>query len=380
VTRRATLGPVVAVGGGLLALLVLVPLLVVVGIAGSGSTSDTESPVGSGIPAVYVPLYRAAGEAFGVNWLLLASIHAQETDFSRSTLPGVRAGANGCGAAGPMQFGIVGVAPYRATARSCGPLTGTGAGGTWARYATATRQLPTEIRDGAYPLARSTASCLAVPATVGCVYADPDAIAAAAAYLHDLGADPHLDARAWDAARRYNGAAAYADLVLQRARGWKAQLRDDLGSLDAPLVDGARARLGTDGLARAPADAPAAVAGAIAAANAISDRPYALVHYPTHLANPTYDCSSAVSHLLWGAHAFGTAPWVSGALMHWGDPGPGRWITVYANPAHTFAVVAGLRFDTARYDTGPNAGEAGPRWRLGDRPTANFVVRHPPGL
>jgi hypothetical protein len=45
-----------------------------------------------------------------------------------------------------------------------------------------------------------------------------------------------------------------------------------------------------------------------------------------------------------------------------------------------FLVVAGLRFDTARYDTGPNRHESGPRWRLGARPTAGFVVRHPPGL
>ncbi len=72
--------------------------------------------------------------------------------------------------------------------------------------------------------------------------------------------------------------------------------------------------------------------------------------------------------MLWGAGAFGVAPATSGTLMRWGRPGPGRWITVYANSEHMFVIVAGLRFDTARYDRGPNAGESGPRWRLGPRP------------
>ena len=36
----------------------------------------------------------------------------------------------------------------------------------------------------------------------------------------------------------------------------------------------------------------------------------------------------------------------SGELMSWGKPGPGKWITVFANNGHTFMYVAGLRFDT----------------------------------
>jgi hypothetical protein len=214
------------------------------------------------------------------------------------------------------------------------------------------------------------------------VYDDVDAIAAAAAHLHDLGAGPLLDDGAWQAARAYNGAAAYADEVIARARVWQAELDNDLAAADpaTDAVPGAHAKLSTDGLARPPADSPAAVADAILAANEISDRPYALRHWPTHINSPSYDCSSATSHVLWGAGRFGTAQWVSGQLADYGAPGPGRWITVYANAAHTFVMVAGLRFDTARYDTGPNARSAGPRWRLGARPTANFVVRHPEGL
>jgi hypothetical protein len=68
--------------------------------------------------------------------------------------------------------------------------------------------------------------------------------------------------------------------------------------------------------------------------------------------------------------------------MHFGEPGPGRWITIYANSGHVYVIVAGLRFDTSGYDSpgAPNAGESGPRWRLGPRPSTNFVVRHPAGL
>jgi hypothetical protein len=60
--------------------------------------------------------------------------------------------------------------------------------------------------------------------------------------------------------------------------------------------------------------------------------------------------------------------------MSWGDPGPGRWITIYANNGHVFMVVAGLRFDTS----GANGGT---RWQSARaRSYAGFAVRHPPGL
>jgi hypothetical protein len=39
--------------------------------------------------------------------------------------------------------------------------------------------------------------------------------------------------------------------------------------------------------------------------------------------------------------------------MRWGERGRGAWITLYANRAHAYTVVAGLRFDTsARTRTG----------------------------
>lgn len=75
------------------------------------------------------------------------------------------------------------------------------------------------------------------------------------------------------------------------------------------------------------------------------------------------------------------------SYMRWGDPGPGRWVTIYATEAptpHVFMVIAGLRLDTSHdgTDVGPNSDEDGPRWRILDHiPTwAHWSVRHPPGL
>ena len=82
--------------------------------------------------------------------------------------------------------------------------------------------------------------------------------------------------------------------------------------------------------------------------------------------------------------ALGPSALVSGDLANWGLPGPGRYVTVYANNGHAFMYVAGLRFDTSYNgtDTGPNAGQSGPRWRV--YPTvpnwATWSVRHPAGL
>ena len=101
---------------------------------------------------------------------------------------------------------------------------------------------------------------------------------------------------------------------------------------------------------------------------------------------PAYDCSASVSYVLYhaGLHGPDSRQTWPVALEDWGQPGPGRWITVYANSTHAFIVIAGLAFDTADYG-GPNipAG-TGPRWR--SNPLGNladglqYVARHPPGL
>ena len=73
--------------------------------------------------------------------------------------------------------------------------------------------------------------------------------------------------------------------------------------------------------------------------------------------------------------------------MRWGLKGKGTWITVYTNPGHAFAVIAGLRLDTSAYAVPsrvsrryPAATQKGPRWRPTSRPANGYRVRHPLGL
>jgi len=128
------------------------------------------------------------------------------------------------------------------------------------------------------------------------------------------------------------------------------------------------------GVALAPPDAPEPVQGAINAANTIVGRPYVWGGGHASFYDNSYDCSGAVSFALFGGGLI-PQPLTSGDLMRWGAPGPGKWITVYANPGHTFVEIAGLRFDTVGAEQG-----TGPRWHLATVSTSGFVARHPPGL
>jgi cell wall-associated NlpC family hydrolase len=149
------------------------------------------------------------------------------------------------------------------------------------------------------------------------------------------------------------------------------------------LAPGPRAALLAGGQAAAPAGAPAAVAQIIAAGNQIVGLPYqygAGHGIPLDQVGAAYDCSSSVEHLLYGARLLPVtydAP--SSALESFGEPGPGRWVTIYASADHVFMYVAGLRWDT--HDAaGPGDGPAGIGWHPLVREAAGFVARHPAGL
>ncbi|HEX6204703.1 MAG TPA: hypothetical protein VFZ29_02730 [Solirubrobacterales bacterium] len=128
------------------------------------------------------------------------------------------------------------------------------------------------------------------------------------------------------------------------------------------------------GVALAPPTAPEVVQGAINAANTIVGRPYVWGGGHASFYDNSYDCSGAVSFALFGGGLI-PRPLTSGELMHWGAPGRGQWITVYANAGHTFVEIAGLRFDTVGAEQG-----TGPRWHLATASTDGFVARHPPGF
>ncbi len=130
-----------------------------------------------------------------------------------------------------------------------------------------------------------------------------------------------------------------------------------------------------DGRAIAPPGAPPLVKAVIAAANHIDGRPYVWGGGHASFFSKGYDCSGAVSYALHAAGLLDTTM-VSGELERWGDPGPGRWITVYANYRHVYMVVAGLRFDTR--DDLP--GVTGPRWHTSRVSGRHFAARHPAGL
>jgi peptidoglycan DL-endopeptidase CwlO len=109
------IGLIAVVGVGLLA----VPILIGVnsffganaGCSGQQTGTAGQPPAGAkakSIPSNYLFWYKKVGQQYGVPWTLLAGIGTVESNNGQTTLPGVRSGQNGFGAAGPMQIGIEG--------------------------------------------------------------------------------------------------------------------------------------------------------------------------------------------------------------------------------------------------------------------------------
>jgi hypothetical protein len=162
--------------------------------AGSATPNATLVHIAAAWEAGFYPIYSEAQRVFGVNWLLLASIHDQETAFS--TAPSTYRGLNFahcCG--GPMQFNVTN-----------GPVT------TW-------RLVRDAYRYGRRPTAYDHRT-----ARHPSIYDDFDAVMAAGWLLSSDGAGAALDDAAWWAAYDYYGhdetGVGYADEVLARAIGW----------------------------------------------------------------------------------------------------------------------------------------------------------------
>jgi cell wall-associated NlpC family hydrolase len=148
----------------------------------------------------------------------------------------------------------------------------------------------------------------------------------------------------------------------------------ETGEIEGEVAQAGKAAL-VGGRAIAPLNAPAMVKRVIAAANHIRATPYVWGGGHGSFTSTGYDCSGAVSYALHGGKLLST-PLTSGSLESFGEAGPGRWITIYANAEHTYMVVAGLRFDTAGDESG-----TGPRWHPTTAAAAagSYVVRHPVG-
>ncbi len=360
-------------------------LSVLIGQSCSGSgVGDAASPVAvRDIPPSMLAIYQQVGAQYKLPWEILAGIGKEECDHGRltdgsctpqpgATGPGV---ANFAGASGPLQIGIGGAAGDE--------------------YESLRHYLPNPALGPHDP---TTAVELA-----------------ALVLIKDKGAPTGQPIDAYrDFARAYNGAGASADAyaarVLADAHEYQGAGTVTVGAgcsaaFGTPLVPGARARILADGVAAAPADAPAAVQSMIAAGNRINHFAYsyggahgdpaqtmnqtnpnpAAVPGAEENGGPGYDCSSATSYVLWGG-GFGQSMLGGGVddstgLESVGEPGPGRWVTIYANAGHAYIDVAGVYFDTAAgLGNPPNPPPTGPRWSTVGTGPAGFVARHPPGL
>ena len=156
-------------------------------------------------------------------------------------------------------------------------------------------------------------------------------------------------------------------LARRRAAAARQAAAAASATTEAPVASSGRG----DG-APSGGSADALVAKVVAAASQIASTPY--VWGGGHGgASGGYDCSGSVSYAL-AAAGLVSSPLDSTGFMSWGDAGPGRRITVYANAGHAFMIVDGRRFDTSALSGG------GTRWTSAGRSTAGFVARHPPGL
>jgi peptidoglycan hydrolase-like protein with peptidoglycan-binding domain len=167
--------------------------------------------------------------------------------------------------------------------------------------------------------------------------------------------------------------AADIDLLRSLIDGDASTASGSTTPVPAALTPGAKATVGSDGLAVAPADAPDQVKQIIAAGNEIAKTPYHYGGGHRRWQDSGYDCSGSVSYALHGAALLDSAP-TSGDFAGWGDKGPGQWVTIYAKSSHVYMVVAGLRFDTS----GRSA--AGTRWQTASRSASGYTVVHPTGL
>ena len=197
-------------------------------------------------------------------------------------------------------------------------------------------------------------------------------------------ADASAEAAARFAQLKQAQAQRQADLETLESR--EAALSDNLATISeqlagsgspaptgspAPLTPGQSAEYISESQASVPSSAPPAIQAAIEAANSIATTPYIWGGGHGSFSSSGYDCSGAVSFALNGG-GFLSSPLDSTGLETWGDPGPGQWITVYANSGHAWMIIAGLAFDTV--------GGPGPRWHSSpvDSPEG-FIARHPPG-
>jgi cell wall-associated NlpC family hydrolase len=173
------------------------------------------------------------------------------------------------------------------------------------------------------------------------------------------------------------GAASDAEIRSELAR---VKQLESVASNPAKMqtVPGGDSIVGNDGAIPIPRDVPEVVQRVIAGANAIANFPYVYGGGHASFVDNAYDCSGSVSYAL-AAGGLLSAPETSGQLESWGAPGPGKWITVYANAGHTYMYV-NVGGAWMLYDTAGRSGVFASRWQPNPVDNEGYVVRHWPNL
>jgi hypothetical protein len=320
---------------GIAALVALVMAVAAFGGAEAGGCEGSEEvgALSSEVPAKLVPLYEEAAAKYHLGARgpsVLAAINFVETSFG-TNMATSSAGAEGWMAFLPSTFAEWGV-------------DGNGDG----------------VKD---------------------IFDAADAIFSAANYLHDSGAPGNWH----DAVFAYNHAEWYVEKILRYATQFSAA--------------------GDELVAAAPASCEATAAPDEAVARMVAEAERLSLLRPStgyvwggsHGESPTpadgpFDCSSAVSHLL-QVGGFGIETTDTVGLSTWGEPGPGRWLTIWVKPvydhgeAHTFIeFMPGVTPPSKRYWGTSGFVESGhgpgwiPEWTFDAGYLRYFERRHPPGM
>jgi hypothetical protein len=281
---------------------------------------------GKGIPANYVPWLEKAATKYKLGpkgFSIVAAIHSVESDFGRSTLPGVARGTqNEMGAEGPGQFLQSSWEEYGQDANGDG------------------------IKD---------------------VYGIPDSIYGTANYMHLSGAPAD-----WHGAIfAYNHAEWYVEEVLEKAASFGAQVHQVCES--APELGAAA----SETVARVEEVAKWIEAKKIhycwGGGHALKPGPSPGSGEFCGPGVKGLDCSGAVRWLLVLSGYPDPGGLRSDLLGAHYPSGPGQAVTIWSNVDHVFLEIEGRDWGTSDSNFAHGPG-------FGSQPTAGFAPSHPPGL
>jgi len=184
---------------------------------------------------------------------------------------------------------------------------------------------------------------------------------------------------------------ATSEIVLKRPVPKLAEPAASTGSTTVSVGGLSANRLGASSIGGGAAGGPAQAQALYMACKRISDRHWPYVYGGGHARcgqastgqqpGVGFDCSSSVCAALGavnlGFHLGGPVQ-VSGEMESYGQPGEGRYMTVWANAGHVWLQLKGIGA-AKRFDTVPGGGPQ-LRYEMTTETTRGFTPRHWPGL